>query len=240
VNLGVARREGLRSAQYTGATANVDRDAQLSSQATALETLSSADERALIDRARVGDDEAWRELYGSCYDPIYHYILARVGDAAVAEDLAADVFVAAVRGIESYSGTRPFLAWLFGIARHIASDHGRRRGRANRIFVPFWRSTDSDADPAELVPSGARPEDEVVVERLDLAAAMNQLREPQREVLTLRYFAGLTTAQIGAVMHRDVAAVYSLHARALLALRKVMAETAASSDEFRPPRATTN
>jgi RNA polymerase sigma-70 factor (ECF subfamily) len=199
----------------------------------------SSDEQALVDRARVGDDEAWRQLYGLYYDPIYRYLRARTDDATTAEDLAADVFVAAVRGIERYGGKRPFLAWLFGIAHNIAVDHARRRGRHSRIFGQFWRSSDSDADPAELVASGARPEDDVVVERLDLTAAMGQLREPQREVLALRYFAGLTTTEIGVVMHRDAAAVYSLHARALLALRKLLAEAPANRDEFRPPQATT-
>jgi RNA polymerase sigma factor (sigma-70 family) len=215
------------------------RDEQLSSFVATEAARPSSDEQALVARARAGEDEAWKQLYGSYYDPIYRYLRARSDDITTAEDLAADVFVAAVRSIERYRGERPVLAWLFGIARHIALDHARRRGRRNRFLAPLWRPADSDADPAERIPSGARPADEVVVERLDLMAAMRRLSGSQREVVALRYFAGLTTAEIAVVMRRDSSAVYSLHARALLALRKLLAEEPKSHDEFRPPRATT-
>lgn len=88
----------------------------------------------------------------------------------------------------------------------------------------------------ELVASSG--EDDRFVQHLDLARAVNRLTAAQCEVMTLRYFVGLDTVEIARIIDKDVSAVYSLHARALVALRGLLAENdPPARDESRVRRA---
>jgi RNA polymerase sigma-70 factor, ECF subfamily len=200
---------------------------------TADSAAALADEAALIERARNGDQAAWVQLYERCYTPVYRYVRARIFDSTTAEDIAAEVFAAAVRGIGRYRQQgRPVLAWLFGIAAHAVTDHQRRIGRQRRLherLLPFGgsqRSTRGPQGPAQedIAAFAATDEDETLVQRLDLAEAIEGLTAAQREVMILRYFVGLETPEIAAMIGKDASAVYSLHARALIALRGRLAE----------------
>jgi len=78
---------------------------------TALPTLDQ--EADFVQALRARSPQAWTALFDRHHDAVYRYVLARLGSRPDAEDLAADVFVAALRGIDSfhYRG-RPVLAWL--------------------------------------------------------------------------------------------------------------------------------
>lgn len=200
------------------------------------------EDTALVDRARAGDEAAWREIYERCYTPVYRYVRSRIWDEAAAEDVAAEVFVAAVKGIGRYRHQgKPILAWLFGIAAHAVVDHQRHVGRQRRLSERLWPRSGREGARAQRAPSetlAASAEDDRLILHMDLAQAIHALTPPQRELMTLRYFVGLDTAEIASVMGKDASAVYSLHARALIALRGLMTEEVASRrDESRPPRA---
>ena len=185
---------------------------------TALET-----DAALARLAAERDPAAWASIYERYHAPVYRYVRARVGSAA-AEDVAAEIFASAVQSIAKYSGQRPLLAWLYGIAKHRVADHHRRvRPRESLLQrLTHIGSRDGDAEVAstiELLGSsiddpGAR------AELLDVAPALGRLTGDQREVLVLRHFVGLSTAEIAVLLDRQPAAVYSLEARALARLRK--------------------
>ena len=201
------------------------------------------EDATLVARARAGEPDAWRELYDGTYEPVYRYVHARIWDEASAEDVAAEVFVAAVKGISRYRDRgKPILAWLFGIAAHAVADHQRQVGRRRRLAERLWpvgrrgsRRTDDEAQLELVAISG---EDDRLIQHLDLARAVNRLTAAQREVMTLRYFVGLETTEIGQIMDKDASAVYSLHARALVALRGLLAENnSPSRDESRALRA---
>lgn len=195
-----------------------------------------------MERARVGEQVAWRELYEQCYTPVYRYVRARVWDEAAAEDVAAEVFVAAVKGISRYRHQgKPVLAWLFGIAGHAIADHQRKVGRQRRLSERLWpfggRGPDRTPERAHAETLATSGEDDRLIQNLDLAQAIRGLTPPQREVMTLRYFVGLETPEIARIMGKDASAVYSLHARALVALRGVLVEEILPArDESRPVR----
>ncbi len=63
---------------------------------------ADAYEAHLVARAKERVPQAWDEIYARHYPPIYRYISARVFDDSAAEDLASEVFLAAVKGIGSY------------------------------------------------------------------------------------------------------------------------------------------
>ena len=88
-----------------------------------------AAEPDLVERARVGDPEAWRELYESLTGRLTVWLRTRPsGDSAVsAEDLVAETWLVAAQRIVHFTGGHDdFAAWLFGIARNLAVNTRRR------------------------------------------------------------------------------------------------------------------
>ena len=208
-------------------------------------SLVDHDDAALVERARAGEQAAWRDIYDRCYTPVYRYVRSRIWDETAAEDVAAEVFVAAVKGIRRYRHQgKPILAWLFGIAAHAIADHQREVGRQRRLSERLWpfsgRGNDDRSQRARNEAQSTSGEDERLIQHLDLAQAIAGLTAPQRELMTLRYFVGLDTPEIAAIMGKDASAVYSLHARALVALRSILTETTEENlpvrDESRPVR----
>jgi RNA polymerase sigma-70 factor (ECF subfamily) len=180
---------------------------------------------ALARRAQNRDARAWEEIYETHYPAIYRYVHARVEESAVA-DIAAEVFAGAVASISGYSGKRPLLAWLYGIARHRVADYHRRAKRREPFIARFplfgagaGYANDSSFE-REQAAGDRRGDPAAHIERLDLNRALDRLTAIQREVVLLRYFVGLTTPEISAALAKDPAAIYSLEARALQKLRR--------------------
>ncbi len=170
-------------------------------------------EERLVDRARELDETAWATIYQRHAQQVYSYIYFRLGDQHVAEDLTADVFVRAVSGIKRYSyrGT-PLLAWLYRIAHNVTADHRKTAARraANVIQGDI---PDIEADDDEL---GARDE------RRDMLGAIRKLTQDQQQVVILRFYAGMSSAEVGAVIGKPEGAVKALQTRAMRALRKIV------------------
>jgi RNA polymerase sigma-70 factor (ECF subfamily) len=181
-------------------------------------------EAQLVARAKERVSQAWDEIYARNYPPVYRYIRARVFDESAAEDLASSVFLAAVKGIGSYQySNQPLLAWLYRIARNMVSNHQRSLFRQQMLSVGGVLQL-----PARMLgqtrkedPAGPPATDPgSMVEQMDLREALAELPEPQREALVLKFFVGLDAKEIAAVIGKDPAAVYSLQARGLQALRR--------------------
>jgi len=162
-----------------------------------VESRAHAEEDASLVRAAQWDPAAFAPLYRRYVTPVYRYLYSRVGHAAQAEDLTAQVFTEALEGLHGYREEGNFAGWLFTIARHKVTDHYRRQ----RAQVPLNEALDSSArdDPLTHV---------VQDERLQrLAALVTPLDEDQQELLRLRFAAGLTYAEIGRLLGRSEAAV---------------------------------
>jgi len=194
-------------------------------------------ESELVGRAKARSPEAWTEIYTSHHAAIFRYAKARVFDETTAEDLASTVFVGALRGIDSYRYRgRPLLAWLYRIARNVVASYQREllvpRGEgqkrsldlAQRVIWHLMRRSRrddvraADHDPVSTGSSDADPA--MMVERLDLRNALAKLPAMQREVVILRFLVGLSAQEVAEVIDKKPAAVYSLQARAILALRE--------------------
>lgn len=192
-------------------------------------------EAVLVAQARERSPEAWTAIYNAYYRPLYRYVRSRVFDEAAAADIASSVFVEAISSIDSYRYRgRPLLAWLYAIARNLVGTHRRkvmrgRNGDASLLAFPrriagriFGRGDGTVAEEPEPAATGADSNADAIVDRIDLKQALRSLPRSQREVLALRFFVGLSTPEIAAVMGRQPVAIYSLQARALTALRKQM------------------
>jgi len=157
------------------------------------------------------------QLYEQHADRIYRYHLVRTGDPALAEDLTAETFHAALEGFARYRpGKGSHAAWLAGIARHKLADSYRRRRTLPLDLV------DERAAPA----ASAAPTEETVQRRLQMAAvaaAMKHISPDRAEALALHFFAGLTLEDAGAAMGRNSEAVKKLVQRGLADLRRSLA-----------------
>lgn len=151
---------------------------------TAAESLER--DRRRVAAAQSGDELAWRELFDEHYPKLYGFMRARVSDRETAEDLAADAFVDAFRGLPRFRWRgRPFGAWLFKVARNRLRMHYRAKGGTN---VPLW-------DDAAAV------SDQTI--SIDVRDALARLRPEHREAIELRYLVGLSGAEAAAAMGRS-------------------------------------
>ena len=187
--------------------------AALASKAT-----GSADELALVLAARE-DPVAFGALYERYRDRMYWYLQTRTPSSEDAADLLQQVFLQALDALAQYRPQRgPFVAWLFGIARHAASNFHRR-----------YRSTVAwDLVPEVLRPSAAEAPEADILHREDLAhlrTLFNKLDPEKREALVLRYVAGLTTVEIAAVIGKSEAATKQQLARTLRTLKEQYHDT---------------
>ncbi len=131
------------------------------------------------------------QLYRHYITPVYRYLYSRTGNAADAEDLTAQVFLEALQALPRYKHRGHFAAWLFTIARRRAADHYRQPTLLplDELLAPA-----DDDEPLSLV---------VRAETLaHLHQLVSLLNEDDIELLSLRYAAGLTFAQIGATLNQ--------------------------------------
>jgi RNA polymerase sigma factor (sigma-70 family) len=163
----------------------------------------------LVERAGLGDVDAFRHLFDRYGQRVFRFAHARLGSHQDAQDASQDVFLAAWQGLPSFRYEHPgsFPGWLFGIARHVVAEHRRRALR--RRWVPL------DEAPEGTVDFEGR-----VISRLVLAEELGRLPESQREVLMLRFVAGLPAREVGTAIGKSEAAVVSLQVRGLEALRR--------------------
>lgn len=162
-------------------------------------------ERALTERLRALEHDAWSQVFDEHRAKIWRYSLARTGSRDDADEVTSQVFLEALNSIHRYrySG-KPIIAWLYRIARNHASKLVRQR-----------RRQDSLPDPDEL-PSAADAD----LESLALSEAIRCLTPDQGEVIALRFFAGYSTREIAKALRKTESAVYSLEVRAIGALRR--------------------
>jgi RNA polymerase sigma-70 factor (ECF subfamily) len=172
-----------------------------------------ADDEHLALAAR-SNSAAFATLYSGHRESVFRYLRARCSNDDDALDLTAATFERAFVAIAKY---RPlgagFSAWLLRIARNAAIDHGRRH-RA--------RPAPATLREAEGQPAQDDPEATAIAsdDHRRLRELVRALPEPQRDALALRYSAGLTARQIGAVIGKNEEATQKLIARALSDLKE--------------------
>jgi len=188
--------------------------------------IPSPEADALVRDAINGDTEAFALLFRVTLPSVYRYLFGRCGDAALAEDLAQDSYLRAMRAIRSSfaGGSSEFLAWLIRIARNRFLDHvksGRVRWEVVVEETPITFATgDPEAEALSTVQSG------------DLKRALARLTADQQEILFLRFFQGLAITEVATATQRTEGAVKALQFRALRALARILeAEGLLSIDE---------
>jgi RNA polymerase sigma factor (sigma-70 family) len=157
---------------------------RLLSRSTDVSTAAVATVREKVDESRV----AFEALYRESRDDVYAYVSGLLRDRSAAEEVTSQAFERAWRKrrqLDRKRGTPR--AWLFGIARNAALDELRRRSKLAHNTPP--EATEPVANPAEAA-----------VDRAVLQRAVDSLNGRERELVALKFFAGLSNAEIASVI----------------------------------------
>jgi RNA polymerase sigma factor (sigma-70 family) len=148
-------------------------------------------------------------LYRDARDDVYAYAATLLRDRAAAEDVTAAAFERAYRKRTSFDERRGSpRAWLFGIARHAALDELRRRKRVAALTMEPPEAAD---DVAELA-----------ARRQAVLSALGRLSARERELIALRYYAGLSNTELAAVVGVSATNAGTLVHRAMTKLREAV------------------
>src|ERR1700682_3400072 len=173
----------------------------------------------LVRAYRNGDIHAFEELHRRYVASIYRLVRRQLGDALLAEDIAQETFMKALRMMDRVDGSFNFGGWVHTVARNLCFDELRRRQRDLRA------DSGEDADLLAGLPSTARGFDPVQVQesnelRRQVWAVSQRLPEKYRLVLTLRELQDLSYRQIARTLKMSESAVETLLYRARLRFKE--------------------
>jgi RNA polymerase sigma-70 factor (ECF subfamily) len=167
--------------------------------------MSPDPEPELIRRCRAGDAAAWDELFDRHYAATGRFLFQLAHDFTWedVEEISQDVFLSAVKNLHSFQGHSQFQTWVFRIAANKARDYRQRRQAVKRgggrATVPLQPAADDDG-PAVDPPSASPGPDDLAISSEQMALlgrALEELGEPCREIIELRYFGDLSHDEIG-------------------------------------------
>jgi len=178
--------------------------------------MAKTDTQRELDGLQRLDAQAIGAVYDQYFSEVYRYVLYRVGDPTLAEDISSDVFVRLLEAAEGSDSPKTSLrGWLIGTASHIVMDHFRKKYRR-----PEERISETIPDLGEnvVVEVDQREQNRIVNN------AYAQLTLEQQNVLALRFGQGYSLDETAAFMNKNVNAVKALQFRALAALQREVGE----------------
>lgn len=167
----------------------------------------------LARRAAEGDREAFGNIYQALLDGVFGYFFWNLPSREEAEDLTEEVFLRCLVHIRDYDPRKgPFRAWIFRIARNLLVDHLRRASVRKGSVGAVREETEVSHDD--------RLEEEE--RRRMVREALEELPETQRQVVIMKYFAGMNNAEVARALGRSEGAVNALQHRALRRLGGIL------------------
>jgi RNA polymerase sigma factor (sigma-70 family) len=175
------------------------------------EVVKSTPDRSVESVTHLHDDAAFVEIYRDLFPSVYGFIHFRVADPHTAEDLTAQSFERALSHFSDLRDPERARAWVFSIARRAIADYQRSQRSVQNTIV----------NEQIVEPAAQSPEHDAVRreewQRLD--RYLSELSDRDREVIGLRYAAGLSHREIGNLLSISESNVAQIVHRALLKLR---------------------
>ena len=166
---------------------------------------SSRQERAAVRAAQAGSAAALESLYRDHWPRAYRAAYLVVHDAAGAEDIAQEAFLAAVRALDRFDRRRPFAPWLHRIVVNRAIDWSRARSLRAEVELA---ESEAPTDP----PAGLEA----------IVMALGELPPEQRGVIVLRHFLEYTPGEIAELLELPRGTVNSRLRRGLDELARAL------------------
>lgn len=191
-----------------------------------------ASDANLVAAARAGDKQAFASLVDRYFGTVWSIAYARLGEAALADDLAQEVFLIAFLHLDSLCDARRFAGWLSQITQHRAIDWLREKQRSSKLvaMVPV----DNLAGASASVEEPAMDKEE---QRQAVRSAVFALPPQQREIVLLKFAEGLNQAEIANRLEVHPATVGRQLEKALAMMRRsLQASVEDSLSRLRPSR----
>jgi RNA polymerase sigma-70 factor (ECF subfamily) len=171
----------------------------------------------IVERARLGDAEAFGQLYDHYHASVYRVIYGQTRSTPLTEDLTADTFFRALRGIRRFKlDAALFPAWLFRIARNLVIDHFKKsRSRLEQVQDMSRHEDLADDTDVELI---------ALLNRERVRTALARLPTGQRRVIELRFLGELSTSEVADLLDTTEGAVKQLQLRGLRNLARTMGD----------------
>lgn len=162
------------------------------------------------------DQQAIGQIYDKYFSEVHRYVLYRMGDAALAEDIAGDVFLRLVEAAQVGKGPQTNLkGWLMATASHIVADQFRKEYRTQQEVISDELP---DQNPLPSVEVDQREQNGM------MENAYQALTVEQQEVIALRFGQGYSLDETASIMKKNINAVKALQFRALSALSREIGE----------------
>jgi RNA polymerase sigma-70 factor (ECF subfamily) len=177
----------------------------------------SADDAELVAQLQASDEAAFEHLFRRYFPRLVDFAAVTVLDRAVAEELAAEVFLSVWRRRESWAPQGSVASYLYRAVRNLAYNHVRDRNAEQE------RAKAAVAEQAALAPTGSlEGSDDREVRIAAVWAAVDQLPETRRAVVYLRWRANLSFEEIALLLETSPAAVKMQLSRALKTVRALL------------------
>ena len=190
-------------------------------------------EAELLARCRRGEAEAWDDLFDLHYAAAGRFIFQLAPDFTRedAEEICQETFLSVIRNLDSFQGESQFQTWLFRIAANKARDYRERRNAAKRGGgrAPLSLQAEDPENGLTLDPPSTAPapdESLIGAEQMTLLrAALDQLGEPCREIIELRYFGELSYEELSGTLKLNPKTVSSRLSKCLDQLEEIGRKT---------------
>jgi RNA polymerase sigma-70 factor, ECF subfamily len=172
----------------------------------------------IVEGVKAGNPDAVGAVYVVLADRLLGYLTARVRDRTAAEDLLEATFVELLQnGATITGGSAAIKVWLFRAAYFNALDHIRRRRRRGE-------DVQTDLSGVDIVDLERGPQESLEVAEIvsEVHDAMRLLSDEQRQVLLMRYIAGLSAAEVATIMQKSDGAIRSLQHRGEKSLARLL------------------
>ena len=163
----------------------------------------------LVNEAIAGSKEAFCSLYGEYKDKLYRYALYRLGDPTEAEDAVSECVLAAWQGVGNLRSGKAFGSWIFRILSNCCASRIREMiGTRESLGHIYEAGAAGVSPPASL--------------SIELAEALSQLGEEERNIVLLSIIGGLNSTEISALTDLAPGSVRSKLSRSLAKMREFL------------------
>jgi RNA polymerase sigma factor (sigma-70 family) len=161
----------------------------------------------LVEKAKLGNEQAFASLLNRYRDPIYYMLLKMVTNPSDAEDLMIEAFGKAFRNLDSYTPNYAFSTWLFKIATNNCIDFIRKKQSVPSLMDNYPDNID---DLTSNIQSDSPDPEEILINQqrvIQLREIVNQLKPGYKSLIELRYFKEYSYEEISIALNIPIGTV---------------------------------
>lgn len=157
------------------------------------------------------DTRRFQQFYETYFDKIYRFVVMRVGDRALAEDLVSEIFIKALRAFDTYDEERSKSSWIYTITRNHLANHYRTAGR----FV-----TEEDMDDLGIPAKDFSESATMQYDVRTMLTALEDLPKEKQALIRMKYLEELSYEEMAERVGKEKGALKVATFRAMQELRK--------------------